>query len=111
MKKLAFFSIWCLSLLPLIASAASEGDKARPKVSASQRIDQMIEKNYAAQEIQPNPPASDPVFVRRVYLDIIGRIPTRGETLAFLESKEPNKRTKLIDQLLASDGYVSHHFN
>lgn len=71
----------------------------------------MIEKNLAAQGLQPNSPASDPVFVRRIYLDIIGRVPTRSETLAFLESREPNKRTQLIDRLLASDGYVSHHFN
>lgn len=55
--------------------------------------------------------ADDNTFVRRLYLDIIGRIPTTRESELFLSSKEPNKRTKLIDQLLASEGYVQHFFN
>ncbi|MCB1089290.1 MAG: DUF1549 domain-containing protein, partial [Verrucomicrobiae bacterium] len=109
------------SLLPLAAvlaaaaalnsDSANAADAKAKKVGASQRIDQMIEKNYAAQGIQPNPPASDSTLVRRLYLDIIGRIPTHAETLDFIQSKEPNKRAKLIDSLLASDGYVSNHFN
>jgi len=55
---------------------------------------------------QPNSPASDNVFVRRAYLDVVGRIPTDGETLAFVESKDPGKRAALIDDLLVSDGYA-----
>ena len=51
------------------------------------------------------------MFLRRIYLDIIGRIPTAQEAAEFLNNKAPNKRAKLIDKLLASEGYVSHWFN
>ena len=54
---------------------------------------------------------SDATFVRRVYLDIAGRIPTLKETTRFLSSQAKNKRASLVDQLLDSPAYVSHQFN
>jgi hypothetical protein len=47
-------------------------------------------------------PASDADFVRRVYLDLTGMIPTATQTRAFLADQTPDKRTKVIDQLIAS---------
>lgn len=58
-----------------------------------------------------NPMANDEQFVRRVYLDIVGRIPSHDETLTFIKDSNPNKRAKLIDMLLDSPGYNSHMFN
>jgi len=58
-----------------------------------------------------NEPLPDDLFVRRVYLDIIGRIPTREEFLRFAESAREDKREALIDELLQSPGYASHLFN
>ncbi|MEZ5434674.1 MAG: DUF1549 domain-containing protein [Verrucomicrobiales bacterium] len=81
------------------------------RIPATERLDQLVAANLAKQGLQPNPPASDEILVRRLYLDIIGRIPTKAETLAFLDSKDPRKRDKLIDTLLESDGYVSHFYN
>ncbi len=49
--------------------------------------------------------------MRRLYLDIAGRIPTAEETQDFMKSQDPQKRMKLIDRLLASDGYTSNMFN
>lgn len=60
---------------------------------------------------QLDDPLSDEQFVRRVYLDIGGRIPTYQETKTFLAERNPNKRAKLIDDLLASEAFVSHFFN
>lgn len=77
----------------------------------SERIDALIEEGYKAHKITPNAPATDETFVRRIYLDIIGRIPSQEEARAFLDSSEAGKRTKLIDQLLDSEGYVSHWYN
>ena len=54
---------------------------------------------------------SDDVFLRRVYLDIAGRIPTLDESNSFLESSVPSKRFDLIDRLLDSSGHVSRQFN
>lgn len=58
-----------------------------------------------------NPPANDEQFVRRVYLDIAGRIPNHDEVAAFLKIGGADKRAKLIDQLLDSDGYKTHLYN
>jgi hypothetical protein len=77
----------------------------------SERIDAMIEEGYKKQKITPNGPTTDETFVRRAYLDIIGRIPSMEEAKAFLESTEAGKRSKLIDQLLDSEGYVSNWYN
>ncbi len=55
--------------------------------------------------------STDEQFLRRVYLNVIGRIPTYDEAIAFLESDVPTKRSDLIDQLLNSPGYDSHMFN
>jgi len=77
----------------------------------SQKIDQLLSQDWAKAGLKPNPPASDEVLVRRLYLDIAGRIPTLDEAQAYIRSQDPQKRAKLIDTLLASDGYTSHMFN
>lgn len=58
-----------------------------------------------------NPLTSDEQFVRRVYLDVIGRIPNYDEATAFIKDTSPTKRAKLIDMLLDSPGYVSNTYN
>lgn len=58
-----------------------------------------------------NPLTSDEQFVRRIYLDVVGRIPNYDETVAFLQDTSPTKRAKLIDMLLDSPGYASHMYN
>ena len=52
------------------------------------------------------PLASDEEFARRAWLDATGRIPQYGELIAFLEDTAAGKRERLIDRLLASDGFV-----
>jgi hypothetical protein len=61
---------------------------------------------------KPNPLMSDEQFVRRVYLDIVGRIPSYEEARAFLDDTSGAvKRAKLIDKLLDDPGHSSHMFN
>ncbi|MDH4454295.1 MAG: DUF1549 domain-containing protein [Verrucomicrobiota bacterium] len=77
----------------------------------SQKIDELLATGWGKAGVKVNPPASDEVLVRRLYLDIAGRIPTVEEAAAYLKSNDPQKRAKLIDTLLASDGHISHMFN
>ena len=79
--------------------------------SASLWVDRTVGGALLKNGIQPNKQSDDFVFVRRVYLDVAGRIPTDVEARDFLNDKDPEKRRKLIDQLLISDGYRSHLFN
>lgn len=66
------------------------------------RIDQIIE---AAAGTPVASTADDSEFVRRIYLDLAGRIPTADEVRAFLNDTSENKRAALIDRLLASPDY------
>ncbi len=77
----------------------------------SDKIDQIIGNSLTANEIEVNAPISDEVFLRRVYLDIAGRIPTLEEYDQFMAMTESTRRNELIDQLLDSAAYVSNSFN
>ena len=79
--------------------------------AAAGEIDALLAQAWQQQKLAPNPPASDEIFVRRIHLDIIGRIPTMQETQSFLKSTDTNKRAKLIDTLLASEGYEQRMFH
>jgi hypothetical protein len=79
--------------------------------SASLWVDRTVGGALVKNGVQPNKQTDDFVFVRRVYLDVAGRIPTDVEARDFLNDKDPDKRRKLVDQLLVSDGYRSHLFN
>ncbi|MFN4259874.1 MAG: DUF1549 and DUF1553 domain-containing protein [Gemmataceae bacterium] len=64
-------------------------------------IDQGIQARLQEEKVSPSPLADDAEFLRRVYLDLIGVIPPADKVAAFLDSQDPNKRAKLIDELLA----------
>ena len=71
----------------------------------SNYVDRHVFAKQRELQLRPATKATDAVFLRRVYLDLVGAIP--GPTVAreFLESQDPQKRTKLIDRLLDSDAY------
>ncbi len=79
--------------------------------TASNTIDTILAKEWKDAKVTPNPKACDETFLRRVYLDVTGRIPTYEEATRFLESTASDKRAQLIDELLDSEGYVNHFFN
>jgi hypothetical protein len=107
MKKssLSLLAVLCGFGFALSAAAAPD-----LKATAA-KIDELILAKLAKEKLQPNAPASDEVFVRRIYLDVVGRIPTIKETTDFLTDKAEDKRARLIDTLLASDGYAQNFFN
>lgn len=88
-----------------VAAASTNG---RNPLNMSAAIDREIEKKLAASNIPASPLADDAEFMRRVYLDISGKIPSASKAMAFLDSKDPGKRGKLIDELLASSDYGTH---
>ncbi len=67
------------------------------------RIDAIIVSSANGESVGPT--CDDTTFVRRIYLDLAGRIPSSQEATTFLASTETNKRTVLIDSLLASPDY------
>jgi hypothetical protein len=71
-------------------------------------IDHFLELAWKLDKITPAAPADDRTFVRRIHLDLMGRIPTREETENFLRDRARDKRARLIDRLLASEEYPRH---
>lgn len=63
-------------------------------------IDEQIDKQLARLNLPPSPGCTDAEFVRRAYVDTIGRLPTVDETRAFLADAAPTRRDALIDSLL-----------
>ena len=75
-------------------------------------IDSIIDAKLRSYNQRPNKITSDETFLRRTYLKIIGRIPTYSESVAFLTDRDrSSKRTRLVDSLLLTEGYVSHWFH
>jgi hypothetical protein len=74
----------------------------------SSEIDALILKELKATGLKPAPLTTDEQFVRRVTLDLTGELPVPADVTEFVADKDPNKRAKLIDKLLAGDEYAQH---
>ncbi len=79
--------------------------------SAAADIDRLVGVVLSANKQTLNAPATDEQFLRRIYLDAAGRVPTAKEAETFLASNAPDKRAKLIDDLVLSPGYSMQMFN
>jgi hypothetical protein len=71
-------------------------------------IDREVGHALAAAGVPASPLAGDAEFLRRAHLDLTGRIPSRDQAVRFLDSTDPYKRSKLIDELLAEPEYGRH---
>jgi hypothetical protein len=77
-------------------------------------IDERALDKWKQLNLQPSIRCTDVEFVRRVYLDTIGRLPAPEDVRSFVRDTRPDKRVRLIDQLLARDEYVdfwTHKFS
>ncbi|MBI3418321.1 MAG: DUF1553 domain-containing protein [Verrucomicrobia bacterium] len=74
-------------------------------------IDELVFKKLKAIGLPPSPLSDDATFLRRVTIDVAGRLPTPEEAEKFLADKESTKRDRLIDRLLASGEYADYFAN
>ena len=74
-------------------------------------IDDLVWLKLKTLGITPSRPCDEPVFLRRAYLDIIGRGPTVSEARQYLDSSSPKRREELIDTLLGDSEYAEHWAN
>ena len=76
--------------------------------TVSDRIDELVFARLRELGLKPANLCSDAVFLRRAYLVVIGTVPTEEETRAFLESTDPDRRSRLIDDLLKRDEFADY---
>ncbi len=93
----------CSVVLPVFALTLRADDKPLRQI-----IDAEVKGAWQREKITPAPKADDAAFLRRVYIDLIGTIPTYEETTAFLKEQASAKRELLIDKLLADPRFATH---
>jgi hypothetical protein len=74
----------------------------------AKKIDQLLAVHWQADKVEPVALSDDAEFLRRLYLDVVGRIPSRAEVRGFLDDKTPDKRERLVRRLLEEGAHVEH---
>jgi hypothetical protein len=95
-------------MLPLLilALALPKADPLAdaPKIAA--RIDEFLARHWQTKGITPAAPVDDPTFLRRITLDLAGRIPTRDEATAFALDRAPDRRARVVRRLMQGPEYA-----
>ena len=99
MSPLFLFVFTCLMLSCTKTTVAP----TRQVSSSTKHLDRHINAVLKKESIQPSKVSEDTEFLRRIHLDLTGKIPTPQEVLAFLKDGSSNKRQRTIEQLLISD--------
>ena len=93
------------------AEAARKGPEAaqsaRDARALAAKIDRLLAAKWAEARVAPVGPADDAEYLRRVCLDLVGKIPTAAEAREFLDDPAPDKRAKLVERLLDSPAYTA----
>jgi hypothetical protein len=90
------------------AAPLSTASPARTSASLTQSLNRHIDVGLKSASVPPSPPAVDAEFVRRIYLDLYGVVPTVDQVRSFLDERAADKRTQLIDRMLADRRFARH---
>jgi hypothetical protein len=101
-------SLFVVAVLLANGSPAAADDLLPPDRPIEDVVDHYVDARLKEEGITPAPPAGDANFIRRLTLDLVGRIPTVAETKAYVAATNPDKRVQLVERLMASPGFVRH---
>lgn len=91
-----------------IADETEKRTAQQSQTAPVQQIDQFIRQGWTDRAVEPAPRCSEREFVRRIYLDLVGRVPRVSEVDTYLLDQRKDKREALIDRLVTSEDYVQH---
>jgi len=97
-----------LLALPAAEPKTPPGDRLTDASAVAARIDSLTQAVWQDNGLSPSPPSSDLAFLRRLTLDLAGRIPTVREAQAFAEDRSPDSRQRAIQRLMLSPEYPLH---
>jgi hypothetical protein len=97
-----------ITLLLAAASSVRADDLLPPGTPVETAVDHYLDARLKEEGLTPAPQADDANLVRRLTLDLVGRIPTAAEARAYCEATAADKRLKLVERLMASPGLVRH---
>lgn len=113
-KQKATIKAWIDAGLPTLSALQEKvnpllpgGQKHEPQQVAA-AIDQHLDRFLTAADLEPVGQSDDAEFLRRIYLDLTGRVPTVEKTVDFLDSEAPNKRFELVNALLETPEFGQH---
>jgi hypothetical protein len=106
MLKLIVFGLALTVALAAAEKPLVPAFESRPALPPQGKIDELVFAKWKRLGIEPASLCSDGVFVRRVYLDVIGTLPTAQEASQFLLDKDPDKRRALIGRLLDREEFA-----
>src|SRR5579871_1169921 len=92
-----------VATLPSVPGGSRTGTTLNPPENT---IDKYIFPALTAAAVAPAPPTTDYEFVRRIYLDLTGRIPTPDQVTSFVNNTSPTKRAALVNTLIGSPEWV-----
>jgi hypothetical protein len=96
------------AVLLVIDCTARAGDLLPADRPIAEVVDHYIDEALRKEAIKPATSAGDITLIRRLTLDLAGRIPTAAEVSDYIGSTDSDKRARLIDRLMASPGFVRH---
>lgn len=71
-----------------------------PEMQSNNEIDMLVQQKLTKLRLAPAPPCNDETYIRRVFLDVIGQLPTVAEARAFTADESPDKRNRIVNDLL-----------
>src|SRR5262245_57784734 len=104
-RRMRSLTLLTLALCALTSAAA---DLLPPDKPIPQVVDHYIDALIKEQGVKPAALADDATILRRLTLDLNGRIPTASELAAYLASTDPEKKTKLVDRLMSAPAFTRH---
>src|SRR5262249_38227112 len=106
------WALLCVALAPMLARAGQPDPADRDVAALADSIDRHLAARWGSSGVKPTRPADDAEFLRRVSLDVIGRIPRVNVQMhTWLADKSPDKRRRLVEQMVDSGLYVEHFSN
>ncbi len=101
-------TLWLAAVFWLSTVACPLSTSAQTDDEIVAEIDQQIRQAWEDNKVKPSPRTEDGEFARRVSLDTVGHIPALNPLLEFLQDTAPDKRRRLVDELLDDPDYIEH---